>query len=104
MSALQNNYQVSTDWEGKNFCGLSLQWNYKEGYVDISMPTYILELLQKLLHQPHKYPQYSPHHYNPIVYGRKGQQQMATQCEDTVILNKQKPESYSQSLDLYSTT
>ena len=89
LTSLKKHYTVSTDWEGKNFCGLALKWDYVRQTVDISMPTYVLELLQKLLHKPNKHPQYSPHHYNPIVYGQKGKQQMATSETTSAILDKQ---------------
>ena len=84
LSSLQNHYTVTTDWEGKNFCGLTLDWNYDKQFVDISMPKYIKALLQKLQYKPSKYPQYSPHHYDPIIFGRKGQQQMAKQEANTI--------------------
>eukprot|EP00978_Attheya_sp_CCMP212_P035634 scaffold156249_cov52-Attheya_sp.AAC.3 len=29
---------VSTDWTGELYCGITLDWNYEEGWVDISMP------------------------------------------------------------------
>ena len=82
LTSLQKHYKVSTDLEGK-------KWDYVQQYVGITMPTYVLELLQKLLHKPTKQPQYSPHHYNPIVYGQKGKQQMATSDITPDILDKQ---------------
>ena len=44
INALQENYQISINWEGKNYCGLKLGWNYTEGYIDLSMPKYILSV------------------------------------------------------------
>ena len=41
LSALQELYGVTVDWEGKNFCGLTFNWNYDKRYVDISMPQYV---------------------------------------------------------------
>ena len=29
---------ISTDWEGRNYLGLTIYWNYIEEYVDILMP------------------------------------------------------------------
>ena len=43
------------------------------------MPGYLNALLGRLQHVPKIYPQYSPHHYQPIVYGVKGTPQFATQ-------------------------
>ena len=38
IAALKEDYTVSEDWEGKIYCGINLEWNYREKYVDISMP------------------------------------------------------------------
>ena len=51
ISVLQRNYQLSTDWRGKNFCGLTLNWHYDNGHVDVSMPKYIPALLVKIQHK-----------------------------------------------------
>ena len=66
------------DWEGNNCIGLQLAWNYTNGYVDISMPTYIIKMLKRLCHQPPLHPQHSPHEHFPIAYGEKGTRQYAT--------------------------
>ena len=90
LTSLQNHYTVTKDWEGKNFCGLTLDWNYTKQYVDISMPKYVKSLLHKLQYAPTKYPQYSPHHFEPIIFGRKGQQQMAKPTSIEPPLPKEK--------------
>ena len=51
LSSLKQNYKYTTDWEGKNFCGLTFDWNYKQGHVDVSMPTYIDKILHKFQHK-----------------------------------------------------
>ena len=33
-------YPISLDWAGKNYCGLTLEWNYEQGYVDVNIPNY----------------------------------------------------------------
>ena len=35
--ALTKNYEITTDDEGKHFCGLNLNWNSEQSFVDISM-------------------------------------------------------------------
>ena len=52
LSAIGQTYKYKTDWEGKNCCGLSFNWNYIEGYVDVSMPGYVQKTLQRLQHTP----------------------------------------------------
>ena len=43
--ALCQFYKITIHWEGKDYCGLHLDWNYTEKYIDISMPGYINCLL-----------------------------------------------------------
>ena len=78
---------MTKDWDGKNYCSLTLQWQYDKGYVDIAMPKYVLDSLKRLQHKPQKYPQYSPHEHIPIQYGKKGTQQYATAPDDAPHLN-----------------
>ena len=47
-NAIGANFRYTTDWEGKYYCGLTINWNYALGYVDISMPGYIQEAQKKL--------------------------------------------------------
>ena len=72
----QNKFNITIDKTGKHFCGLTLDWNYHPGYVDISMPHYVKKALQRLYPNP-SIPQYSPHQHIPIIYGKKGSQQFA---------------------------
>ena len=80
LSSLRKNYEITVDWKGTNYCGLSLKWDYINGTVDISMPGYIDSLLHKLKHPTPKRYNEIPYPYNKPVYGR--QQQKATQ-QDT---------------------
>ena len=42
LNALKTFYEkISVDWEGKLFCGITLNWDYKNKHVDLSMPGYI---------------------------------------------------------------
>ena len=49
-NAIEKAYTVKIDWEGKDFLGYTLDWNYKQGYVDLSMLEYVLQALEKLQH------------------------------------------------------
>ena len=57
--AIATKFKYTIDNEGKNYCGLTLDWNYRQGYVDISMPKYIQKLLKRLDYTPKK--QHSPY-------------------------------------------
>ena len=46
-ATLERHYEVSGDWKGELFCGITLDWDYKKRQVDLSMPTYIQRTLTK---------------------------------------------------------
>ena len=52
LNALRALYTVTEDWAGSLFNGLTIEWNYAEGWVEISMPGYIPTLLHKFQHKP----------------------------------------------------
>ena len=70
-NALRNNYTITIDWTGTHYCGLTIDCHYEKVYIDISMPDYIVDALQKFQHQPPKYPQYAPHKWTTPEYGQK---------------------------------
>ena len=41
MPVLGKHYNMEEDWKGKLYYGIRLKWNYREGYVDISMTNYV---------------------------------------------------------------
>jgi hypothetical protein len=62
-------YTVSTDWTGTLYCGLTIDWNYADRHVDISMPGYVEAALHKFQHPPPIEPEYAPHAWNKPTYG-----------------------------------
>ena len=81
---------VATDWKGKLYCGITLNWNYREGYVDISMPGYIQRLLAKYKYLKPKKPQYSPYPVEPRKYGKAAQDPMPEDNTLKRVDNKQR--------------
>jgi hypothetical protein len=77
--ALLCSYELTTDWEGKLYCGMTLKWDYKNRTCDISMPGYVANVLRKFQHDTTHHPQYTPSRYGMPVYGAKTQ--YATQDE-----------------------
>ena len=70
LSILESKYPaVATDWNGGLYCGITLDWNYDKGYVDISMPGYIKRLLAKFNYEPKK-KRYSPYPVEPRKFGK----------------------------------
>ena len=64
-------YDISTDKDGKNYCGLTFDWNYKDGYVDISIPGCVPKALNQFNHPSPIRPQYAPHKWTRPNYGQK---------------------------------
>jgi hypothetical protein len=55
------NYQLSTDWAGSKYCGLTLKWDYRTRTCDISMPGYIKRALQRFNRPAPAHPERSLH-------------------------------------------
>eukprot|EP00804_Cyclotella_cryptica_P028854 CCRYP_008428-RA/>CCRYP_008428-RA protein AED:0.23 eAED:0.27 QI:0/0/0/1/0/0/2/0/267 len=71
INALQQHYDVTIDKEGKLYCGITLDWEYHERTLDISMPGYVHKQLIKYNHPMPKSPQHCPLSPHPIQYGSK---------------------------------
>jgi hypothetical protein len=72
-NALLRSYELTTDWEGKVYSGMTLNWDYKNRTCGISMPNYIVNVLGKFQHDNPKHPQDTPSRYTKPVYGTKPQ-------------------------------
>jgi hypothetical protein len=73
MECINKNYNISSDWNGSAYCGLTLEWDYKNHTVDLSIPGYIKEALHKYQHAAPARPEHAPHTWNPPIYGAKTQ-------------------------------
>ena len=73
ISLLQQHYDLTTDWTGTKYLGLSLEWNYTQRTLDLSMPGYIQRALSRFHHDPPTRPQHSPHAWTPPTYGSSPQ-------------------------------
>ena len=69
--ALQEDYAVTTDWEGKKFSGINLAWDYHKQTCRLTMNGYINELRLVLGHKDPIKPQHSPHKHRPITTAPK---------------------------------
>ena len=47
LTAFQNHYKCHIDHKGTHYMGLQLNWEYDKGYVEIWLPHYIENLLEK---------------------------------------------------------
>jgi hypothetical protein len=73
MTCINKNYNISSDWNGTAYCGLTLDWDYKNLTVDLSTPGYIKAALHKYQHPAPARPEHAPHTWNPPIYGAKTQ-------------------------------
>ncbi|WP_281640541.1 Ty1/Copia family ribonuclease HI [Aurantimicrobium minutum] len=70
---LKQHYVVTEDWTGKNYCGLTLDWDYVNRTVRISMPGYVAKALQRFEIDAPKRAQHAPHKHLEVKYGAKQQ-------------------------------
>jgi hypothetical protein len=69
LACIKRNYSISSGWSGTSYCGLTLDWDYKDRTFDLSMPGYIKAALHKYQHPAPARPEHSPHPWNPPIYG-----------------------------------
>ena len=69
---LKENYPIVTvDWSGILYCGITLEWDYIQRTVTLSMPHYLHRVLHKYQHPAPVRPQHAPHPWRPIQYGQQ---------------------------------
>jgi hypothetical protein len=69
INVLKELYIVSEDWTGNRYGGLTIDWDYANHTVDISIPGYIERALQRFRHPPPTRPQHAPHAWQKPTYG-----------------------------------
>ncbi len=52
LSVMQKYYKCSCDWEGEQYCGLTLKWDYEGKKVHLTMPNYVSKALTRFQHPP----------------------------------------------------
>jgi hypothetical protein len=73
MACIKKKYNISSDWNGGAYCGLTLDWYYRNRTVYLSIPGYIKAALHKYQHPAPARPEHAPHRWNPPIYGAKTQ-------------------------------
>ena len=73
VKVLQTAFKVYIDYNGKDCCDLKLEWNHKEGYVDVDMNGFVTITRFKIQHSQPKKTQHDPRRWNAPVYGKKQQ-------------------------------
>jgi hypothetical protein len=73
MQAIQELYQCTTDWDLALYCGITLNWDYNERPVELSMPGCVPNKLHEHQHPAPYRPEHAPHKWLKPTYGRAPQ-------------------------------
>jgi hypothetical protein len=52
LNAIQKYYKCLSNWDAKQYCGLTFKWDYEGRKVHSSMPNYLAKALQRFQHPP----------------------------------------------------
>ena len=85
--SLEHWYDITTDWSGDKYVGISLKWDYKNRILDTSVPGFVKSKLHEYQHPTPAKPQHAPSKAAPINYGAKVQQ--AKPADDSTPLSKE---------------
>lgn len=84
---LKKHYKVTTNWTGRRYISITLDWDYAKRKVHLSMPGYVAKALKQLGHGKPEKVQHAPYLSQPIIYGAK--KQYATVQSTAPPLDKQ---------------
>jgi hypothetical protein len=74
IDTLSKYYTVETDWTGGLYCGITLEWNYQQRYVDTSMPSYVPNKIHEFAHKKPSRAQNSPYPAAEPRFGKAAQE------------------------------
>jgi hypothetical protein len=69
VAALKEDYEITTDWTGTLYAGITLKWDYISGTVDLSMPGYVQTMFKKIEHPIPTKPEHCPYQPHRAQYG-----------------------------------
>jgi hypothetical protein len=72
-NTLLHSYEITTDWGGTVYSGMTLNWDYHKWTCNISMPVHVANVLNKFQHDNPKHPQHIPSKYVTPIYRAKTQ-------------------------------
>eukprot|EP00804_Cyclotella_cryptica_P002622 CCRYP_010444-RD/>CCRYP_010444-RD protein AED:0.34 eAED:0.29 QI:0/-1/0/1/-1/0/1/0/485 len=87
VDTLKKYYKFAEDWKGDLYCGITLDWNYDNRTLDISLPRYIEKVLQRFDHKNHTTPHHCPFKPNPCKYGKDAQDPLPPDTSDRLDLS-----------------
>jgi hypothetical protein len=69
INILKKHYEVKEDWEGRQYLGITMDWDYRNHKVNLSMPEYVERALAQFGHPLPIKPQHQPHQHAIPTYG-----------------------------------
>ena len=85
-TSLRENYKIIEDWTGELYVGITLNWDYKNRTLDLSMPNYVSKALHKFQYPAPYCPEHAPHNLAKPAYGQR--QQFVTPHDDSDPLDQ----------------
>ncbi len=70
---LNKHYRCLHDWDGQQYLGMNLDWDYTGQDVHVSMLDYVPEALARFQHKPPRTPQHQPYPHIKPTYGATAQ-------------------------------
>jgi hypothetical protein len=90
ISSLSQDNTIDTDWEGTGYLGITLDWDYSQRKVHLSMPGYIENALIRFGHKKPDKPQMQPYPYTTPTYGATIQYAKAVDTSPAVTKAEEK--------------
>jgi len=73
IETLKKQYTILIDWMGTNYLGLTLDWDYKNRHVRVSVPLYMCKALSRFGYKLPSKPMHALAKFEPPSYGAKVQ-------------------------------
>ena len=86
VSVLKEQYEISEDWKGKKYVGLTFDWDYKKLRVYVSMPGNLDPALIRFKHGTPRRAKDQPYQHTVPNYGAR--QHFAVATDGTALLDK----------------
>jgi hypothetical protein len=87
LQTINDKYETSHEWEGTRYIGLTIDWDYTQRFVHISMPGYCKRACIRFKHILSRKRQDQPYPHIERTYGAK--QQYAEATDTTPLLTKE---------------
>ena len=73
IDCLRMHYELTVEDEGTRYLGMTLEWDYANKKVHLSIPGYVTKALKQFNHEFPSRPQHQPYPHVPPDYGAKKQ-------------------------------